>query len=571
MHNQEIAWALSEIADLMDIKGENPFKVRAFRQGALIIEAIESPVTKLVARNQLSKIKGIGKGLCAEIEALVHYQESHLLDKLRHEVPPGLLEILNLPGVGIASVRSFYKEGITTIEELEELARARKVRQLPGQGPKTEMAILRGIEMIRRRSGKFPIGIAKPAANSFVNFLQNLSEVNRVEITGDLRRSEEMVQEVSILCTSEEEELLVDLLKKHPSVNKVIEEGTRHLRFRLPFGLPVQIEIVSEEEFIPRWIETTGSKAHWQALQARKNGTATAFENHENKWQQFLSSQEAEEIYYQNFHLPWIPPELREKGEEVGQAVRGALPKLIEERDIRGDLHIHTKWSDGVSTLEEMVAAGRDRGYEYMAITDHSQSLHIARGLTEEKLLEQRKAIQNLNKGQKDFTVLAGVEMDILTDGRLDYPDEFLEKMDLVIASVHTNLRQDRHKIHNRIEKALKNPHVDILAHPTGRLLGSRDPYDVDLDWLLDLAAKTGTILEINASPERLDLSATHARMAKDRGIMIAINTDAHDRNRLADISYGINNARKAGLEKKDVLNCHRLKEVKKILKKPKG
>ncbi|KAB2951574.1 DNA polymerase/3'-5' exonuclease PolX [Heliorestis acidaminivorans] len=568
MHNQEIAWALSEIADLMDIIGENSFKVRAFRQGALIVESIESPVTKLVARNQLSKIRGIGKGLCAEIESLVHYEKSQLLEKLRNEVPPGLLEILDLPNVGISSVRTFFKAGITTIEELEEMAKARKIRQLPGQGPKTELAILRGIEMIRRRSGKFPIGIAKSAAESFVHFLKNLPEVNRVELTGDLRRHEEMVQEIYILCTAEEESALLELLKKHPSATHILDEGAGYLRFRLTFGIPMHIEVTSEAEFIPRWVETTGTEAHWQALQDLRREQAS---HYNNPWQSYQTTEEAEENYYESLQLPWIAPELRDSGQEVEKAKQGKLPKLIKEQDIRGDLHIHTKWSDGVSSLEEMVMACQSRGYEYMAITDHSQSLHIARGLSEEQLLKQKKAIESLNKNSADFTVFSGVEMDILTDGRLDYPDEFIQEMDLVIASVHTSLRQERHKIHNRIEQALKNPHVDILAHPTGRLLGSRDPYDVDIDWLFDLAAKTGTVLEINASPERLDLSANLVKQAKERDILIAINTDAHDRARLGDIQYGINNARKAGLEKEDVLNCYSLKEVQKILNKPKS
>ncbi|WP_170292067.1 DNA polymerase/3'-5' exonuclease PolX [Heliobacterium mobile] len=568
MHNQEIAWALTEMADLMEILGENPFKVRAYRKGARIVEGIETPVKTLSERGQLAKIDGIGKGLCAEIDEMMEDGASRQLQNLREKVPPEVLDMLRLPGVGIRAVRTFFSNGYTTLDELEEGARKHKLRLLPGIAAKTEVAVIRGVEMLRRRSGKFGIGVARPMAEEFVRFLQNLPEVHRVEITGDLRRSQEVVEEIHLLSSSQEPDKILDLVEKHPAAVKLVDDGANFVRFQLSFGLPVQVEVVDEAEFIARWVETTGSYAHWSALQERgaKRGDGCS-----GDWQRFITSQEAEINFYRDLDLPWIPPELREEGSEVALAAQRKLPEVVQITDIRGDLHIHTHWSDGVSSLEEMIDAGRERGYEYMAITDHSQSLSVARGLSETRLREQRQAIRNLSHRDKNFTVFSGIEMDILPDARLDFPDEMLQETDLVIASVHIGLRQERHKVHARLETALKNPHVDIIGHPTGRLIGAREPYDVDMEWLLDLAAKTGTILEINSSPDRLDLAAPYAKMAKERGIMLSINTDSHDRAKLGDISYGVNNARRAGLEPKDILNCHPLEEVKKILAKPKG
>ncbi|MZP30848.1 DNA polymerase/3'-5' exonuclease PolX [Heliobacterium undosum] len=589
MHNQEIAWALAEMANLLEILGENPFKVRAIRKGAMVIEGLETPVSVLSVRGQLAKIDGIGKGLCAEIEELLQAGESRQLQRLREKVPPGVLDMLQLPGIGLRAVRTFFAEGYTTLEELEEGARKHRLRLLPGIAAKTELAVIRGVELLRRRSGKFGLGVARPLAEELLRFLQNLPEVSRAEITGDLRRSQEMVEEIHLLAASQEPAAILDLVKKHPMAAKQLAEDETFVRFAFAFGLPVRIEVTGESDFIARWVETTGTAQHWAALQSRgarpakaSNGVAggqqgsstecrAAAESDEGDWRRFISTQEAEEVFYEKLHLPWIPPELRETGKEVAQAEAGELPDLVELGDILGDFHIHTNWSDGVSSLEEMVSAGRSRGYAYMAITDHSQSLAVARGLSESKLREQHRTIRQLAAREKDFTLFSGIEMDILGDGRLDYADDILREMDVVIASVHTGLRQERHKVHTRLEAALKNPHVDIIGHPTGRLIGTREPYDVDIDWLLDLAAKTGTILEINSSPDRLDLSAPHARLAKERGVMIAINTDAHDRARLSEMAYGVANARRAGLEKDDILNTKPLAEVKKILARPKG
>ncbi|ABZ84365.1 DNA polymerase x family protein, putative [Heliomicrobium modesticaldum Ice1] len=572
MHNQEIAWTLAEMANLLEILGENPFKVSAIRKGAMVIEKLETPVSVLSARGQLAKIDGIGKGLCAEIEALLQAGESPRLQRLREKVPPGVLDMLQLPGIGLRAVRTFFAEGYTTLEELEEGARKHRLRQLPGIAAKTELAVIRGVELLRRRSGKFGLGVARPLAEALLRFLQNLPEVSRAELTGDLRRSQEMVEEIHLLAASQEPAVILNLVKKHPMAAKQLAEDDTFVRFAFAFGLPVRIEVTSESNFVARWVETTGTAQHWAALRSRGARPASCEEQaDESDWRRFISSQEAEEVFYEELRLPWIPPELRETGKEVAQAEAGELPDLVELGDILGDFHIHTNWSDGVSSLEEMVSAGRDRGYAYMAITDHSQSLAVARGLSESKLREQQRTIRQIDAREKDITLFSGIEMDILGDGRLDYADDILREMDVVIASVHTGLRQERHKVHTRLEAALKNPHVDIIGHPTGRLIGTREPYDVDIDWLLDLAAKTGTILEINASPDRLDLSAPHARLAKERGVMIVINTDAHDRARLSEMAYGVANARRAGLEKGDILNTKPLAEVKKILAKPKG
>ncbi|MCW2276766.1 DNA polymerase/3'-5' exonuclease PolX [Heliophilum fasciatum] len=562
MHNQEIAWALSEIADLLEIQGEKPW---SWRKAARVVEGLESPATLLQARGQLEKIPGIGPAVAQEIDQIVHDGVSRRQRKLRQQVPPGLMEVGKLPGIGVATVQLFFRHGFTTLEELEEAARARKLRRLPGMGPKTEAAVLRGIEFLRRHHDKYGIGIVKPIAEDMCRFLRQLAEVQRAEITGPLRRGQELLTDVQILIVANPVSAVLQLLRRHPSVEKVLAEGPQSICVANVFGLPLWIEAVDEADFARRWVETTGPAAHWQQLQSRKSVTPA------NSWSHYLSAQENEEAFYQSLGLPWIPPELRANGQEVAQALAGQLPALIEAGDLRGDLHMHTGWSDGVSTLEEMIQAGREQGYEYMAITDHSRALSVARGLSEAKLQEQRRLIRQYSGRDKTMTVLAGIEMDILPDARLDYPDELLEGMDLVIASVHTHLRQERSKIHQRIETALKNPHVDILAHPTGRLIGHREPFDVDVEWMLELAAKTGTALEINSTPDRLDLAPAHARMARELGIPIVINTDAHDRSRLGDIRYGVTQARRAGLEAEDVLNTRPLKELQAFLDRSKG
>ncbi|KKM10213.1 hypothetical protein SY88_15040 [Clostridiales bacterium PH28_bin88] len=565
MTNLEIAWVFREIADLLELAEDNPFKVRAYRKAAKAVFHLSREVAELWREGSLLEVPGIGKNLAAKVEELLQTGQCSFLERLKETVPPGLRDILTIPGIGAKSVRTIHQVlGITTLSELELAAKDKKIRHLPGMGSKTELAILRGIDMLKSHQGAALLGIALPLAEQVVGDLRVLPEVERAEITGSVRRSKEMVGDVDILVASSQPAVVMQVFAKHPQVKEVLAQGTDRTRAITWLGLQLDLLVVPPGSFGSAWHHRTGSSQHNRRLQERAQGMGLKLN------ERGLFSKEdgeglpvgGEEDIYQRLGLAFVPPELREDRGELEAAANGELPHLVSMADIRGDLHMHTNWSDGVNTLPEMVEAARRRGYEYIAVTDHSRSLSIANGLSLERLVEQRGVINRLNENMEDFRVLAGVEVDILADGRLDYPDEVLELMDLVIASVHTGFRMDGERMTARVEQAVKNPHVDILAHPTGRILGRRNAYEIDLERIMELAASTGTWLEINASPDRLDLDDMHVRTAKDMGIPIAINTDAHDVVRLAEMRYGVLTGRRGWLEKGDVVNTWSLEEV---------
>jgi DNA polymerase (family 10) len=552
----EIAWLFTEIADLLELKGDNPYRIRAYRRAARALKGFSGDIRQLWEQGKLATITGIGKDLAAKIGEILSTGTCRFLEELRQEVPPGLVDMLVLPEVGPRTVHTCYSQlGITTLAELEEAARKRQLRQLPGLGAKTELKILKGIHLLNSRQGRVPLGVALPLAEELYQDLASLGEVEALSFTGSLRRRRDEVGDVDILAAATEGEKVIDLFSHSPRIAQIVAKGTNRVVAKTRLGIEVDLWVVTPKQYAPALLWATGSRRHYQRLQERAAALGVELDGCQvHKSGRAIPVTEEEEVY-QLLELQYIPPELREDNGEVEAAAAGNLPSLVTLGDIRGDLHCHTDWSDGIESIEEMAEAARQLGYSYLAITDHSHSLAVAGGLSPERLLEQAGQVREINRRLDNFQLLAGTEVDILADGSLDYPDSVLEQLDVVIASVHSHFRQDRETMTRRIIKAITNPHVDILAHPSGRILGRREPYAVDLEAVLAAAARSGTVLEINASPDRLDLTDTWARRAREMGVKLAVNTDAHAGERLREMAFGITAARRGWLEPQDLIN----------------
>ncbi|MFZ5642343.1 MAG: DNA polymerase/3'-5' exonuclease PolX [Bacillota bacterium] len=570
MHNVEIAWAFYELADLLEFKGDDFFKIRAYRQAAGVISGLNEPVEDMYHKKALIKVPGIGKNIVSKIGELLEKGKMDKLEKLRAEIPPGLLEIMALPGIGPKRAAFLYEAiGVKTLEELERAAKDRKVRFLKGMGAKMELDILSNIKMIRRRTGKFLLAVARELALDLCRYLGKVPGVDRVDLAGSVRRWRETVEDIDLIAACTHFDTVLDSIAYHPRTREVVERRENYIKVKTWWGIPVELVTVEPERFWYALIWETGSEGHLKELSrhALKNNWEFSKEGIK-PWDGNIPAEmpSSEEDIYSLLKLNYIPPELREGTGEVDAAQFGRIPRLVETVDIRGDLHLHSQWSDGAATIDDLVKKARDKGYSYIAITDHSQSLKIARGLTEERLADQYDHIDRLNRGLDGFRVLKGVEVDILSGGGLDFIDEILERADVVVASVHSGFKQDRERITSRILEAVENPHVDIIGHLTGRLLGHREGYAVDVERVLKEAGRRGKIMEINASPDRLDLNDEHARMAVEYGARIAINTDAHDLRRMDEMEYGVSVARRAGLEPKSIVNTFELEDLLKCL-----
>lgn len=568
MRNVEIVWSLMEIADLLEFKGEDFFKIRAYRRAARVLAGLPGSVEEMYKDGSLKNVPGVGKNIMAKIGELLETGECSLLKRLREEVPPGVLQIMAIPGMGPKRAKIFYEKlNITNLEELEEAARNRKIRSLPGMGGKREMEILQNIKMLQEKSGRFLLSFSRELAGEFLAILQQLPEVREVTVTGSLRRWQEMVHDIDILVVSEEPQKVVAAFDKHPLVNEVLYRDRQRVKLMSRWGIPVEIFTVPREAFIPSLVWTTGSAGHWRGLQktAARRGMQLDKDALYDREGNPVPVQSEEELY-SRLGLAYIPPEMREDGGEITLAAAGNLPKLVDRAQIKGDLHVHTSWSDGGNSIEELVDRARKKGYTYLAVTDHSRSLKIARGLSIERLKEQQEYIARLNRELEGFRILSGIEVDILSDGSLDYPDEILAEMDIVIASVHSAFKQDRDKMTQRIISAIENPHVDVIGHLTGRLLGYREGYEVDVEKVIQKAAENNTALEINSSPDRLDLNMESARRAREMGVKMTIGTDAHDLRRLDEMDYGLAVARRAWLEPGDVLNTMEIQHLLEFL-----
>lgn len=558
--NRDIAEIFENIADLLEIKGESVFRVLAYREGAQTIRDLPRDLSAIHAEGKLTELPNIGDTLADKIEEMLTTGELQFYKRITAEIPLSLVEILHVNGVGPKKVKRFWQElGILTLPELESAAHEGKLRGMSGMGAKSEQKILEGIEALKRRTNRLSIGIVLPIALSILNDLLKLPQAQYGDIAGSLRRYKSTIGDVDILVVSDDAAPIMDAFVKRPDVARILGHGPTKSSVELLQGLQVDVRVLPAARYGTALSYFTGSKEHNICLRelALKKGLTLnehAFSNVETGEEMVLCATEAE--VYSLLGLPWIPPELRENKGEIEAAQAGNLPHLIELADIRGDLHMHTTWSDGHLSIREMVEAARQRGLSYIVITDHSRSLGIANGLSIERLMEQQKAIREVDAEMgPDFTVLHGTEMEIKSDGTLDYPDEVLAQLDLVIASLHTSLRQSREEITQRLLNAIRNPHVDMIGHPRGQLIPEREPADLDMDTIFAAAREHGTAMEINANPRRLDLDDSHARRAQELGIKIAINTDAHSAGELELTHYGVATARRGWIQPENVIN----------------
>lgn len=565
MRNSEIAKVFYEMADLLEIKGDNPFKVRAYQKAAQNIESLTEEVSEIKERGELEEIPGIGKDLAQKISEMIQTDRLAAFDELKKEIPEGLLELLAVPGLGPKKAKVIYdKLGITSTEELEEAAKADRLKDLPGFGSKTEQNILAGIELVRRGRERMLLGRALPLAQGIMKRLAAMPEVDQISEAGSLRRRRETVRDIDILTTSSDPEKVMDAFVALPQVKEVLAKGTTKASILTKEEMQVDLRVVEPDSYGAALAYFTGSKAHNIRLRemANRQGLKISEYGVFREEDQVRIAGRTEEEIYQILGLPYIPPELREDRGEIEVALEGRLPHLVELSEIHGDFHCHSHWSDGGHPIHEVAEAARRKGYSYIAIADHSQSLGIARGLTPEGVEEQLKEIAQLNEKIKGFAILSGSEVDIRKDGTLDLPDSILARLQVVVASVHSSFKQSRETMTERIIKAMRNPYVTILGHPTGRLLGEREAYEVDLEQVIRAAQVAGTALEINAFPQRLDLDDIHCKRAKELGVMMAIGTDSHTNSQLETMPLGLAVARRGWLERSDLLNTLSLKEL---------
>jgi DNA polymerase (family 10) len=556
MKNQEIANIFRQIAGILEIKGENPFRIRAYERAAQNIESIPEDVEIFVREDRLKSIPGIGKDLEEKIKEIVGNGRLQYLEDLKKDVPQGLIDILAIPGVGPKTAKLLHEKlHIRDMVMLERMAHAHRISKLPGMKVKTEENILRGIELLKRGRDRMDLKTARDVADSFINQLKRLKEVKKVDPAGSLRRMKDTVKDIDILVSSKKPKKVMDKFTSLPDVKDILAKGPTKSSIVTKDGIQVDVRVIKDVSYGASLLYFTGSKQHNIRLRhlAIKKGLKLSEYGIFKNTKILTGNTEAE--MYKKLGLPYIPPELREDRGEVEAAMEGDLPKLVELRDIKGDLHVHSTWSDGGSSIEEIVLKAKALGYEYIAITDHSQGLKIAGGLNKEELRLKRKEIERLNKKYRDIKILFGTEVDIDSDGNLDYPDEVLEGMDVVIGAVHSGFKQSRERLTKRIIRACQNRYVHIIAHPTGRLWGAREAYEIDLKEILKICIDTDTVLEINSFPQRLDLDDINCRMAKDFGVRLVVNTDAHIAQQLEMMDFGIACARRGWLEKKDVLN----------------
>lgn len=573
MENADIAKIFEEIADLLEIKNDNPFRVRSYRNAALIIGGFPESMRSIVERDEkeLENIKGIGKSIHEKIVEIVKTGKCQFHDELLKELPPGLLELLEVSGIGPKKVQLLYEKlGIQSVDELENAAKKGKLRDLPHMGEKTEEKILKAIQELKSRKGRFRLSLALSYAEPLSAYLKKISGVIQVEPAGSLRRWKDTIGDVDILVTCKKDAPVMDRFVKYPDVKEIIAKGDTKSTAILKSGLQVDVRVLDEKSFGAALQYFTGSKAHNIAIRDRAKKMGLKISEYgvfEEKTGKKVAGEDEEDVY-KAVGLPWIPPELRENMGEVEAAERGKLPRLVEINDIKGDLHVHSSESDGIHTLEEMVSYAMQKKYEYIAITEHSKAVGVAHGLDDERALKQIKAIDKINSQLKGFKILKGTEVDIKADGSLDHSEEVLRQLDVVVGAIHSKFNMTVDEMTDRMIKAMSTGLINIIAHPTGRIVGVREPYPVDMPKIIEAAKKYGVMLELNSYPERLDLNDSHCRLAKEMGVMVAISTDSHNRLHLDYIRYGIHTARRGWLEKDDVLNTRPLKEVLKILKR---
>jgi DNA polymerase (family 10) len=571
VQNMEVAKVFDEYADILEIQGANPFRVRAYRNASRMIGDLPESIADIACDTQrsLEDLPGIGKDLAEKICAIVKTGEFPQLVEARSAVPASALEMLRIGGLGPKKVAVLMKElSIRTVDDLRRAAENGEIAKLKGFGEKTEQAILEGASQAVEAPKRFLLAEVKPEADTIVADLLKLKSVKQATLAGSSRRLKETVADLDVVATSKESTEAMDALAAHPLVVKVLARGETKQRVRLRSGVEMDLRVVPDESYGAAMQYFSGSKEHNIVIRRRAQDRGLKLNEYGLFRGDELVGGRTEEEVYRLVDLPWIPPELRENRGEIERAEKGKLPKLLELKDIRGDLHMHTTATDGTATILEMIEAAKERGREYIAITDHSKRVSMANGLDAARLRAHWKEIDKIRKKVTGIEVLCGVECDILEDARMDLDDDVLAEADWVLGVLHYGLKQPREQITKRLMSAIKNPNVDCIGHPTGRLLERRPGANVAFDEILKAAADHGVLMEINAHPNRLDLDDVHAAAARDLGIPIVISTDSHSQTGLDLMQFGIFQARRAGLEKKDVANTRPLKEFKKLLRR---
>ena len=569
--NAEIAQIFEQMAGMLGILDENPFKIRAYKKAALNILELDENIEDRVEKDDVTDIPGVGKDLASKVKEYVETGDIEEFEKLQEIVPLEMTELLGILGLGPKTLSLLYRElDVRSLEDLEKVLDGEEVLKFKGLGQKKVDEIKKGIPLLKEKRERTHLGVALPLAEEIKKQVESIKGTEGTIIAGSLRRMRETIKDIDILTISDDTEKTVKEFTKMPFVKEVLASGSTKGSVITKDGMQVDLRVVGPESYGGALLYFSGSKAHNVRLRgmAQKNGLRI------NEYGIFKGEKklagETEKEMYENLGLPLISPELREDRGEIEAAVEGKLPHLIELSDIKGDLHMHTTWSDGKASIEDMAKSAMELGYEYIAITDHSPSSTIANGLSVERLKDKKKELNSVNKKIKVINILMGSEVDIKNDGSLDYPDEVLKKLDVVIASVHSGFKMDRETITKRIVKALENPYVHAIGHPTGRLINEREPYDVDIDRLIETALKYDKALEVNSSYLRLDLKDLHVKKAVEAGVKIIISTDAHRPEGLLQMRYGVGTARRGWVQKKDVLNALEFGELNEWLKSKK-
>ncbi|QDU78670.1 DNA polymerase/3'-5' exonuclease PolX [Polystyrenella longa] len=569
MRNSEIAAFFNALADLLEIDGANSFRVRAYRNGARTLDSTNADLTRMVEdEDNLTELDGIGKDLAEKIITIIQTGSLPQLLEMQKKIPAGVVEMLRIPGIGPKKVGTFYRDlKIESLEQLKEAAEKGELAKLKGFGKKTEETIIEGIDTLDLTNRRFYLAEAKGYADEIRNDLLKLESVKQAEVAGSCRRRKETVGDLDVLVTASDSAEAMDALAAHALVDKVIARGDTKQRVRLKNGIELDLRVVPEESYGAALVYFTGSKEHNIVLRRRAQERDLKLNEYGLFKEEKLVAGKTEEEVYQKLDLAWVPPELRESRIEFDLAEADKIPELLELEDIKGDLHMHTTASDGKASIAGMAEAAKQQGLKYIAITDHSKRVMMANGLDGKRLLKHWEEIDRVNEETKGIEILKGIECDILEDGTLDLEDEVLKQGDWVIAVLHYGLKQPRAKIMKRLMTAITNPYVHMIGHPTGRLILKRPGADIDMDEFLKACADHGTLLEINAHFSRLDLSEVHAAAAKDLGIPIVINTDAHSPEGYNVRQYGVYQARRAGLTKADVANTRSWAQMKKLMK----
>ncbi len=569
MKNNEIAKIFYNMASLLD-KGERDFRIIAYKRAALSVESLEEDVEEIYIDKGiagLEEIPAIGKNLALKIEEYVKTKKIKEYEKLKKSLPVDFTELTRVEGMGVQKAKILYKKlGIKTVKDLEKAANAHKIAPLFGFGEKTEKNILQGIEFLKVDKGRVLLGFIMPTVRQIILNLEKLKEVKKISVAGSVRRMKETIGDVDILVASNNPKKINSFFVSMPGVEKIWAQGQTKSSVHLRQGFDVDLRVVKEESFGSALQYFTGSKEH--NIATRKLAIAKGLKL--NEYGVFLDKKQVagatEEEVYKFIGLPYIEPEMREDSGEIQAGLESKLPKLIVLKDIKGDLHCHSDWNGGENSIEEMAKMAMSLGYEYIGISDHTKYLKIENGIDEKQLLAQHEKINKINLKFKlqnvKFKILHGCECNILNDGSVDIKDEVLEKLDYVIAGVHSSMKMERAEMTNRIIKAMQNKNIDIIAHPTGRIIQKRDEYQVDLEKILKLAKETGTVLEINSWPERLDLKDTYIKMAKKKGIKMVINTDSHQKDQMKFMELGVAQARRGWAEKGDIINTQSAKDL---------